>query len=148
MLTYTIGTKASNGRKAYLHDAMQETFGHDWDVNPVRPSDFHMTIKSVPFGPMSLSQATLSQAQVTNTAKLSSQTPDHPYNIYILNRRQKIMTKDKTVVLDPGDVTITDSAVATTIITEEPYTTIGLTVPASLLRTYIPQEAGRRAIFR
>jgi len=36
-------------------------------------------------------------------------------------------------------VTVADSAMAATMITDEPYTTIGLTVPASVLRHYLPE---------
>ena len=138
MQTYTIGPNGSNAKRSYLHDAMQEVFGHGWEVNPVGSSDFRMTIKSVPLGQIILSQATLSQAQVTNRAKPGGSTPDHPYNIYISNRRHMVATNDRTVILEPGDVTVSDSATAVTMTTKQPYTTIGLTVPADLLRTYIP----------
>jgi AraC-like DNA-binding protein len=140
MLTYTVGPK--NGSKvegSHVHNAMQEVFGHNWDVTPVGSADFHMVIKSVPFGGMNLSQATLSQAQVTNTARPSNSTPDHPYNIYMSNRRHIVVTNNRTVILEPGDVTVADSATAVTMTTKEPYTTIGLTVPAGLLRKYIPE---------
>lgn len=139
MLTYNIDAGASKAKKGYLHSAMQEAFGHNWDVNPVQPSNFQMVIKSVSLGDMSLSKATLSQAHVTNTSNLSRETPDHAYNIYIMNRRQKVVTNNKSVILDPGDVMVTDSATATTISTNEPYTTIGLTVPSNILRRYIPE---------
>jgi AraC-like DNA-binding protein len=43
------------------------------------------------------------------------------------------------VILEPGDVTVADSAMAATMTTTEPYTTIGLTVPARVLRTYLPE---------
>jgi AraC family transcriptional activator of tynA and feaB len=87
---------------------------------------------------MNLSQATLSQALVSNVGKPSNGgEPDHPYNVYLSNRRQSVVTGDRTVVLEPGDVTVTDSATAVAITTKEPYSTIGLTVPGSLLRTYI-----------
>lgn len=137
MLTYTIGSNGSNADRSSLHSAMQEVFGHNWDVNPVGSSRFHMVLKAVQFGRMNLSQATVSQAQVTNTARPSSFAPDHPYNIFLSNRRQMLVTGNKTIVLEPGDVTVTDPATAVTITTKEPYSTIGLTVPDSLLRTYI-----------
>lgn len=138
MLTYTIEPKASNAKKGYLQEAMHEVFGPNWDVNPDRPSEFQMVIKSVPFGKVNLSQTTLSQAMVTNCEKVSRRTPERPYHIYILNRRQKIVTNDRTVILEPGDFTLADSAMATSLITKEPYTTIGLTVPARILQKYIP----------
>lgn len=142
MLTYTIGA-GTTAQRSDVHHAMQEVFGHNWDVNPVRPADFRMVIKSVPFGQMNLSQTTLSQAQVTNKAQPSNNTPDRPYNIYISNRRQKLVTKDKAIILEPGDVTVADSATEVTMTTQEPYTTIGLTVPASLLHKHItePEKA-------
>lgn len=140
MLTYTIGSNGPTAKRSYVHSAMQEVFGHDWDVNPVGNTDFHMVIKSVPFGQMNLSQATASQAQITNAAKPSSNsTGDHPYNIYISNRRHKIETNNRSVILEPGDVTVSDTAAAVTMTTQEPYTTIGLTVPGSLMRAYIPE---------
>jgi AraC-like DNA-binding protein len=147
MLTYTIGPRGSNSRQSYVHSAMQDVFGHEWDVTPVGTSDFRMVLKSVPLGPLSLSQATVSQAEVTNSGKPSGSTPDHPYNIYISNRRHTVVMNNKTTVLEPGDVTVTDSAVAATMTTKQPYTTIGLTVPADLLRKYIPdpgQAVGAR----
>jgi len=139
MLTYTIGSNGASAERAHVHNAMQEVFGHNWDVTPVGSAKFQMILKSVRFGRMSLSQAALSQAQVTNTARLSNGAADHPYNIYLSNRRQMLVTDRKTIVLEPGDVTVADSATAVTITTKEPYSTIGLTVPASVLRTYIPE---------
>lgn len=139
MLTYTMNPKGPSARWSYVHDAMQEVFGHSWRVTPVGTSDFHMVIKSVPFGVMNLAKATLSQAQITNTVEPSSSNGDHPYNIYMSNRRHMLVTSNKTVILEPGDVTVADSATAVTMTTKEPYTTIGLTVPASLLRTYLPE---------
>jgi AraC-like DNA-binding protein len=139
MLTYTIGSNGSNAERACLHSAMQEVFGHNWDVTPVGSSKFHMILKSVPFGRMKLSQATLSQAQVTNIARPSSGAADHAYNIYMSNRRHMLVTDKRTVVLEPGDVTVADTATAVTMTTKEPYSTVGLTVPASLLHTFIPE---------
>ena len=139
MRTYTIGPSVSSATSAHMHLAMQEGFGYDWDVNPVGPSDVRMIVKSVPFGQMKLSLASLPQAQISNAARPSGCTPEHPYNIYISNRRHRFVTNNRSVILEPGDVTVADSAMAATMITDEPYTTIGLTVPASVLRTYLPQ---------
>jgi AraC-like DNA-binding protein len=118
---------------------MQEVYGENWQVTPVGSSRFRMVIKSVRFGGMNLSQASLSQATVSNSSILSSRAPEHPYNIYLSNRRQMVVTGGKTVILEPGDVTVADSAAAVAITTKEPYSTIGLTVPAPLMRTYIPE---------
>jgi AraC-like DNA-binding protein len=137
MLTYTIGSNGSNADRANLHQVMQEVFGHHWDVTPVGTSKFRMVVKAVQFGRMNLSQATLSQALVSNVGRPSSAEADHSYNVYLSNRRHSIVTGNKTLVLEPGDVTVTDSAKAISITTKEPYSTIGLTVPGSLLRTYI-----------
>src|SRR5688572_13188300 len=137
MLTYTIGSNGSNADRANLHQVMQEVFGHHWDVMPVGSSKFRMIVKSVQFGRMNLSQATLSQAQVSNVGRPSAGEADHCYNVYLSNRRHSIVSGSKTLVLEPGDVTVTDSATAVSITTKEPYSTIGLTVPGSLLRTYI-----------
>jgi AraC-like DNA-binding protein len=139
MLTYTFGPGQGNATASHLHAAMREGFGHGWDVNPVEGSDARMVIKSVPFGEMRLSLASLPQAQISNVARPSSQTPDHPYNIYVSNRRHRVVTNNRSVILEPGDVTVADSAMAATMITAEPYTTIGLTVPAKVLRTYLPE---------
>lgn len=139
MFTYTVGPNLSSATASHLHAAMQQGFGYDWDVDPVGASDLHMVIKSVPFGQMKLSLASLPRAQVSNVARPSGRTPDHPYNIYISNRRHKVVTNNRSVILEPGDVTVTDSAMAATMITNEPYTTIGLTVPASVLRRYLPE---------
>lgn len=139
MLTYNIGANGSRSEYSTVHNAMQEVFGHNWDVTPVGASAFHMVIRSVPIGSMNLSQARVSQAQITNTANPSSSTPDHAYNIYISNRRHVVSTNRRTVVLEPGDVTVTDTATAVTMTTKEPYTTIGLTVPASLLSTHVAE---------
>lgn len=138
MLTYTIGPRGSNSRQSNVQNAMQEVFGHNWDVTPVGSSDFRMVLKSVPLGQLTLSQATVSQAEVTNTAKPCGST-NHPYNIYISNRRHTVVINNKTTILEPGDVTVTDSAIASTMTTKQPYTTIGLTVPPDLLRKYIPE---------
>jgi AraC family transcriptional activator of tynA and feaB len=140
MFMYTIGANRSHAECSNVYYAMQEAFGHNWDVIPVGPpSDLPMVIKSVSLGAMKLSQATLPQARITNVARPSSCSDDHSYNIYISNRRHMVATNGRTVVLEPGDVTISDSATATTMTTKEPYTSIGLTVPARLLRTYIPE---------
>jgi AraC-like DNA-binding protein len=138
MQTYTIGSNGSNADRANLHHVMHEVFGHQWDVTPVGSSKFRMVVKALQFGRMNLAQATLSQAQVSNVARPSSGEADHPYNIYLSNRRQSVVTGNKTVVLEPGDVTVTDSAKPVSITTKDPYSTIGLTVPESVLRTFIP----------
>lgn len=138
MLTYTIGTNGSALKRANVQSAMQAVFGHAWDVTPVGSSDFYMVIRSVPLGAMTLSQANVSQAQISNGVP-SRSTPDRAYNIYASNRRHVVLTQGKRVVLAPGDVTVTDSATAVTMTTKEPYTTIGLTVPARLLRAHIPE---------
>lgn len=139
MLTYDIGPNPSATTASRLHTAMREGFGYGWDVNTVEGSDARMVIKAVPFGQMKLSLASLPQAEVSNVARPSGRTPDHPYNIYVSNRRHKVVTNNHSVILEPGDVTVADSAMAATMITNEPYTTVGLTVPASVFRTYLPE---------
>lgn len=137
MLTYTIGSNGSNAERANLHQVMREVFGHNWDVTPVGSSKFRMVVKSVQFGRMNLSHATLSQAQVSNVGRPSAPEAEQSYNVYLSNRRHNIVSGNRTLVLEPGDVTVTDSATAVSITTKEPYSTVGLTVPGSLLRTYI-----------
>jgi AraC-like DNA-binding protein len=97
-----------------------------------------MILKSVPFGAMNLSRATVSQAQVSNSARPSSSAANHAYNVYLSNRRQMLVTNKGTVILEPGDVTVTDTASPVTMTTREAYSTIGLTVPAGLLHEFIP----------
>lgn len=138
MLTYTLGADGAAPTWSNVHTAMQEVFGHGWDVTPFEPSAFRMVIRSVPIGSMNLSHASVSQARVSNTVP-STSTPGHAYNIYTSNRRHVVSTHDSTLVLAPGDVTVADSATAVTMTTREPYTTIGLTVPADLLSTYVPE---------
>ena len=60
-----------------------------------------------------------------------------PTTFYLSNRRHTLVTDRRTVVLEPGDVTVADTASAVTMTTKEPYSTIGLTVPASVLREFI-----------
>jgi len=139
MLTYTIGPDGSNAHRSNVHNAMQEVFGHTWDVTPVGSSDFRMVLKSVPLGALTLSQATLSQAEVKNSIKSSGRERDQPYNIYMSNRRHTVVTNNRSTVLEPGDVTVADSGQAATMTTKQPYTTIGLTVPAELMHKYIPE---------
>jgi len=139
MLSYTVESRTNGADYNSLRNAMRDVFGENWDVRPTRPTDFQMVLKAVPFGGMNLSQVTLSQALVTNCEHPSSRNTDHPYHIYILNRRQKVVTRNRTVILQPGDFTLADSSLATTMTTEQPYTTIGLTVPSSVLRSYIPE---------
>ena len=138
MQNYTIQPSRIRGVHYDLQHAMEEVYQFNWDVQPVQNTEFHMVIKSVPMGEMNLSQSTLTQARVTNCAHPSGETPDHPYHLYILNRRQKVITNKRTVILEPGDFTLADSALATTTVTNEPYAVIGLTVPANLLRMYVP----------
>lgn len=139
MLTYTFGSGPSARTPVHLHTAMQEGFGYGWDVTTIPGSDGRMLIKAVAFGQMKLSLASLPQAEISNVARPSSRTPDHPYNIYVSNRRHKVVTNNHSVILEPGDITVADSAMAATMITKEPYTTIGLTVPASVFRSYVPE---------
>ena len=96
MLTYNI---RSNAAASHLHAVMQEGFGHGWDVNPVEGSDARLVIKAVPFGQMKLSLASLPQAEISNVARPSSGTPDHPYNIYVSNRRHRVVTNNHSVIL-------------------------------------------------
>jgi AraC family transcriptional activator of tynA and feaB len=138
MLTYTIGSSGATVDRSTLHRAMQEVYGDNWKVTPVGSAKFRMVIKSVQFGRMNLSHASLSQALVSSSGVPAHRAPDHPYNIYLSNRRHVVVTDNKTVVLEPGDVTVTDSATSVAITTKEPYSTIGLTVPPDLMRSYIP----------
>jgi AraC-like DNA-binding protein len=139
MQTYTIGSDLSNVTASHLYAAMQDSFGYGWDVSPMARTGIDMIIKSVPFGALRLSLASLPQAEVSNAARPSDRTPDHPYNIYVSNRRHQVVTNNRSVIFEPGDVCVADSAMAATMITKQPYTTIGLTVPAMVFRSYLPE---------
>ncbi len=118
---------------------MREVFRSSWKVQPFQPLNFHMTMKAVAIGGSVLSQASLSQAQISNCPELKDVSAEHPYYIYMVNRIQCVVTGDKSLILRPGDFTIADSALVSTMTTEQPYTTIGLTVPAEVLRMHIPR---------
>jgi AraC-like DNA-binding protein len=139
MLTYSIGSDVRHAQRASVRDAMGEVFGHGWDVNPVGNSDLRMVIKSVQCGGMNLSQATLSQAEISNRAPANKDGDECPYNIYLSNRRHVLVTDGRKVILEPGDVTISHASAGLTMTTKEPYSTIGLTVPGKLLRTHIAE---------
>lgn len=137
MLTYAIASDAHPVREDNVHHVMREVFGHDWHVHPVGDSDFRMVIKSVQCGGMNLSQATLSQAEISNNAVPGSNDDESPYNIYLSNRRHVLVSDGRRVILEPGDVTIAHASAGLTMTTKEPYSTIGLTVPGELLRAHI-----------
>lgn len=137
MLTYAIGSDARHSRHDNVHDVMQEVFGYGWDVKPVGTADFQMVVKSVQCGGMNLSQATLSEAEVSNHVPSSSNEDERPYNIYLSNRRHVLVSDGRKVTLEPGDVTIVHASAGLKMTTKEPYSTIGLTVPGKLLRAHI-----------
>ena len=58
-------------------------------------------------------------------SRASLRTGEGSYNLYIVDRA--------------GDFTLADSVLTATIVTDEPYATIGLTIPANLLRAYVPK---------
>lgn len=138
MLSYTVEPRRMAARVDYWNQAMREVFRSTWNVNPVRPADFHMSMKAVPIGGMVLSQASLSQATISNRPEQADHGAEHPYYIYIVNRRQHVTTAGREFDLLPGDFTLADSAQHSAMVTEQPYTTIALTVPASLLRRHLP----------
>jgi len=138
MLSYTVEPRKTAARVDYWNQAMREVFRSTWNVDPVRPADFHMSMKAVPFGGMVLSRASLSQALISNRPEQADDGAEHPYYIYIVNRRQHVTTAGREFDLLPGDFTLADSAQPSAMITNGPYTTIGLTMPASLLRRHVP----------
>jgi AraC family transcriptional regulator, positive regulator of tynA and feaB len=111
--------------------------GPRWALNPARPADFQMPMQAVQIGSLTLSRASLSQAGASTRPKPFRRTSERSYNIYIVDRTQHLVLGGQALVLQPGDFTLADSALTSTIVTDEPYTTIGLTVPASFLRAYV-----------
>lgn len=138
MLSYSVEPSTTRAKLDYWNRAMREVFRSTWNVRPDRPTDFHMQMKAVPFGNMVLSHATLSQTRLSNNPQTTGTDTGHPYSIYTVNRRQFVSTGGSSFVLEPGDFTLVDSAMASTMNTDEPYTTIGLTVPADFLRRHVP----------
>lgn len=138
MLSYSIEPSTTRAKLDYWNRAMREVFRSTWSVQPGRPTDFHMMMKAVPFGNMVLSQATLSQTQLSNCPEPAAEDAEHPYSLYTVNRRQHVIIGGNNFVLEPGDFTLVDSAMASMMNTSEPYTTIGLTVPAGFLRRHVP----------
>jgi len=97
-----------------------------------------MSMQAVQIGNVTLSRASLSPAEVSSRPQPFRRSSERTYNLYIVDRTQRLVLGGQPLVLQPEDFTLADSVLTSTIVTDEPYTTIGLTVPASFLRAYVP----------
>jgi len=138
MLSFQVESGAGTARRTHWNQAMREVYGPRWALNPARPADFRMTVHAVQIGSVTLSRASLSQAEVSTRPQPLRRTSERSYNLYIVDRTQRLMLGGQSLMLQPGDFTLADSVLPSTIVTDGPYTTIGLTVPASFLRAYVP----------
>lgn len=139
MLTYDIAAGAGTARHTDWNRALREVYGPGWSLHPYRPLDFRISIQAVQMGSLILSRASLAQAQVTTRGHQLGGRGNRAYNLYVANRSQHLLIGGRAVVLEPSDFTIADSAVTSTITTDQPYTAIGLTIPASALQNYVPR---------
>lgn len=137
MLSFQVDSGAGAAQCAYWNQAMREVYGPRWSLHPAQPDDFHLSLHAQQIGAITLSRATLSQAEVSTTARISRRSTARAYNLYIADRTQRLMLGGQQILLEPGDFMLTDSACSWSIVTAEPYTTIGLTVPSVLLRAYV-----------
>jgi AraC-like DNA-binding protein len=138
MLSYQVESGAGEARRAHWNQAIREVYGPRSSLNPARPGDFRMSMQAVQIGSVTLSRASLSQAEITTQPHPYRAVPARSYNIYIVDRTQHLVLGGRSLILEPGDFTLADSALASTITTDQAYTTIGLTVPAGFLRAYVP----------
>lgn len=138
MLRYLVDPGAGNARRTHWNHVMREVYGPRWALNPASPRGFQMSMQAVQIGSVTLSRASLSQAEVSSRSHFCRSKAERSYNIYIVDRMQRLVLGGESLVLQPGDFTLADSALTSTITTDEPYTTIGMTVPASFLRAYVP----------
>jgi AraC-like DNA-binding protein len=97
-----------------------------------------MSVQAVQIGNVILSRASLSPAEVNNRPRLFQRSSERTYNLYTVDRTQRLVLGGQQLVLQPEDFTLADSVLPSTIVTDEPYTVIGLTIPAGVLRAYVP----------
>jgi AraC-like DNA-binding protein len=138
MLSYHVESGAGAARRSRWNQVMREVYGPRWSLNPARPADFQMRMQAVQIGDVTLSRASLSSAEVSSRPQPSRRSAERTYNLYIVDRAQRLVLGGQPLVLQPEDFTLADSVLTSTIVTDEPYTTIGLTIPASVLRAYVP----------
>jgi AraC-like DNA-binding protein len=139
MLSYHVECGAGTARRSRWNQAMREVYGPRWSLHPARPPEFQMSMQAVQIGDVTLSRASLSSAEVSSKAEPSRRSAERTYNLYIVDRTQRLVLDGQPLVLQPEDFTLADSVLPSTIVTNEPYTTIGLTIPASFLRAYVPK---------
>lgn len=139
MLSYCFAPEGGSAGRGHWNQAMREVYGPRWSLNPLRPPDFRMSMQAVQVGELTLSHASLSEAEITTRVQQFSNKSARSYNIYTVNSLQNVVVGGQALDLTPGDFTLADSMVPSTIVTNEPYATIGITVPAHILRTYLPK---------
>src|SRR5262245_9794633 len=137
MHCYTTDVHSPRAKITYWNEVMHEVFLSAWEVEPASPERFDMRMRAVSFGNLVLSNANLSQSRVNN-APTRERDGLHPYHLYMVTRRQYVATENRRAVLEPGDFTLVDSTLASSMVTEQPYTTIALTVPADFLHEHLP----------
>jgi AraC-like DNA-binding protein len=137
MQCYKTELHSPQAKLTFWNEVMHEVFLSAWEVEPALPEKFDMKMRAVPFGGLVLSNASLSQARINN-ARSQSRDGAHPYHLYMVNQRQYVSTEHRRAVLEPGDFTLVDSTLASSMFTEQPYTTIALTVPLDFLREHVP----------
>lgn len=137
MHCYTTELHSPQAKLTYWNEVMHEVFLSAWEVEPALPEKFDMKMRAVPFGDLVLSNASLSQARINNS-RSGTRDGAHPYHLYMVNQRQYVATEHRRAVLEPGDFTLVDSTLASSMFTEQPYTTIALTVPLDFLREHVP----------
>lgn len=139
MLSYDTETSKNDPKLDNTYRAMREVWGFTRKVKPANPADFHMTIRCVPLGQMRLTHVNFSsKAHVSSGNYRPDDNLPCPYHIFINNRRHQVLTETTSTVLEPGDVTLTNPSCATSMDTYSPSQSIGLSVPASVLRKYVP----------
>jgi AraC family transcriptional regulator, positive regulator of tynA and feaB len=143
MLSFTVDPGARQARGTPWNRVMQDVYGPRWSLEPAQPRDFRMSLGVVQIGSVTLSRASLSQAQVSSRLHAGRGSAARSYNLYTVDQTQRMDIGGRSVILQPGDFTLADSALPSTLTTEQPYTTIGLTVPVDLLRAYVssPERA-------
>jgi AraC family transcriptional regulator, positive regulator of tynA and feaB len=139
MLSFTVDPGIRQARCTPWNRVMEDVYGPRWALEPARPRDFRMSMRVVQIGSVTLSRASLSQAQVSSRLHVGRNSSSaRSYNLYTVDQAQRVDLGGSTIILQPGDFTLADSALPSTLTTEQAYTTTGLTIPVELLRAYVP----------
>src|SRR5262249_39717141 len=81
MLSFDVESGAGAARRAHWDQVMRDVYGPRWQLNPARPAEFQMSMRAVQVGNVTLSRASLSQAEVSSRSYQSRNTAQHCYNI-------------------------------------------------------------------